>query len=206
MHTIGIIENDKNFRETLEDCLRWKLGHHIAFAVGSMNELLKLKNSCTLPNVILLDIHLDDSIGIDNIAEIKSIFPGVHIVVITGDFNETYILKAIQNGASSFLHKPFSTINLDTMLHNIEKTGSFLDPETLTKLMCQLSEVNTKSDPSDNLTPTEKNVLELTKKGCTYKEMATVMGVSFHTINFHLKNIYTKLDVRSKTELLGKFI
>ncbi len=94
------------------------------------------------------------------------------------------------------------------MLSNIEQTGSFMDPETLTKLMTQLANTNAYNAKEKivQLTPTERKIVELAKKGSTYKEMAKTIGVSFHTINFHLKSIYLKYDVRSKAELIAKFL
>jgi DNA-binding NarL/FixJ family response regulator len=210
MYSIGILENDIGLRETLEDFISINKEHTIAFSEGSFRDLKEIAHQCGRPDFVLLDIHLDDTVGLNIIDEIKFLFNGVNIIVITGDYDESLILKAIQNGASGYLYKPFSTTKLYDAIANIERTGSFLDPETLTKLMAQLNVTiqetvrNVRSDKE--LTSRENRVLELAKKGYTYKEMATEMNVSFHTINFHLKSIYFKMDVKSKAELISKFI
>ncbi len=208
MYSIGILENDKGLRETLEDFISINKQHTIAFSEGSFKDLREIAHQCGRPDYVLLDIHLDDTIGLNIIDEIKFLFKGTNIIIITGDYDESLILKAIQNGASGYLYKPFSTTQLYDAIANIERTGSFLDPETLTKLMAQLN-VNDNSKqvmPDKELTSREKRVLELAKKGFTYKEMATEMNVSFHTINFHLKSIYIKMDVKSKAELISRFL
>ena len=208
MYSIGILENDKGLRETLEDFISINKQHTIAFSEGSFKDLREIAHQCGRPDFVLLDIHLDDTMGLNIIDEIKFLFNGVNIIVITGDYDESLILKAIQNGASGYLYKPFSTTQLYDAIANIERTGSFLDPETLTKLMAQLNVQETSKEirPDKELTSREKRVLELAKKGYTYKEMANEMNVTFHTINFHLKSIYIKMDVKSKAELISKFL
>ncbi len=208
MYSIGILENDIGLRETLEDFISINKQHTIAFSEGSFKDLREIAHQCGRPDFVLLDIHLDDTMGLNIIDEIKFLFNGVNIIVITGDYDEGLILKAIQNGANGYIYKPFSTTQLYDAIANVERTGSFLDPETLTKLMGQLNVQDAaKAVRSDKeLTSREKRVLELAKKGYTYKEMANEMNVSFHTINFHLKSIYIKMDVKSKAELISKFL
>lgn len=208
MYSIGILENDKGLRETLEDFISINKQHVISFSEGSFRDLKEIAHQCGKPDFVLLDIHLDDTMGLNIIDEIKFLFKGVNIIVITGDYDESLILKAIQNGANGYIYKPFSTTQLYDAIANIERTGSFLDPETLTKLMAQLNvqETGRELRSDKELTSREKRVLELAKKGYTYKEMAAEMNVSFHTINFHLKSIYIKMDVKSKAELISKFL
>jgi DNA-binding NarL/FixJ family response regulator len=208
MYSIGILENDKALRETLEDFISINKQHSIVFSEGSFRDLKEIAHQCKKPDFVLLDIHLDDTMGLYIIEEIRFLFKGVNIIVITGDYDESLILKAIQNGANGYIYKPFSTTQLYDAIANVALTGSFLDPETLTKLMSQLNvQESGKESRSDNqLTSRENRVLEIAKKGYTYKEMAKEMNVSFHTINFHLKSIYIKMDVKSKAELISKFL
>lgn len=208
MYAIGILENDAGLRVTLEDFIATNAAYTVSFSVGRYREMLEIAHDCAKPQFVLLDIHLDDAIGLAIIDEIKRLFKGVDVIIITGDYDTSLILQAIQNGASGYLYKPFSTKKLSDAIDNVLRTGSFLDPETLTKLMAQL---NVKKEDKDQkllntLTSREKKVLELAKKGYTYKEMANEMLLSFHTINFHLKSIYLKMDVKSKTELISKFL
>lgn len=206
MKTVGIIENDATLRDSLVDYLTFNLEKDVVFTIGSAKEMQTLR--VTDVDVILLDIHLDDAVGLELIDPLKVKFPHTNIVIITGDSEEKLILNAIKLGANGYLYKPFDGKKMQTMLSNIEQTGSFMDPETLTKLMTQLANTNAYNAKEKivQLTPTERKIVELAKKGSTYKEMAKTIGVSFHTINFHLKSIYLKYDVRSKAELIAKFL
>ena len=210
MHSIGILENDFTLKNTLQDYLTSQGEYEISFSFGSFGELSKLRNKATIvPDFILLDIHLDDVLGIFIIPELKTMFPKTEVIVITGDSDNLMLLKAVQHGASSYLPKPFTMKKLHEVIENVESTGSFLTPETLTKLMHLINVTNSKKSSSsyaDSLTERENQIFELMKKGMTYKEMASLLNVSYHTVNHHLKNIYLKLDVNSKVELLSKFL
>ena len=96
---------------------------------------------------------------------------------------------------------------LEKVISNVETSGSFLEPELLTKLMSLISIKNSQDlfGGKNEITPRENEIIELIKKGHTYKEMAELLHVSFHTINYHLKNIYIKANVRSKNELVAKY-
>jgi DNA-binding NarL/FixJ family response regulator len=117
-------------------------------------------------------------------------------------------MKAIENGANGYVYKPFSAAKLEQAIANVESTGSFLDPESLTKLMTMMQHSSGKKflRTEEDLTPMEQKIIELVKKGLTYKEMAQDLNISFHTVNFHLKNIYYKMDVKSKAELISLYL
>lgn len=208
MRRIGILENDNELRQTLNDYLTCVLGEEVVFSCGSYAMLVASVTDVVKPDVILLDIHLDDGSGIEIIPGIKKIFPSCHIIVITGDTEESLILTAIKNGACGYIHKPFDIADIRAALDNVAATGSFMNSSSLTMLMSVLrtkkDSMTPKLDPG--LTIVEKKVLQLVKKGYSYKEMAADLGVSFHTINFHLKSIYIKYDVNSKSELIAKFL
>ncbi|MCF8448907.1 MAG: response regulator transcription factor [Taibaiella sp.] len=204
MKRICIVEDDIVYRKTLEDCILLSPEYDIVFSVGSFTEFKMLANTSSRPEIAIVDIHLNGSNGIDILGNIKSQYPNIYIIVITGDIDESNILKAIQNGANSFLYKPFSSIQLYNAFTNIETTGGYLAPETTTKLMQQIRKKTHLPNTNQKLTKTEKKIVELMKLGLSYKEMASNLNISFHTINFHTKNIYRKYDVRSMSELLSK--
>lgn len=208
MYSVGILENDISLRQTLENYVTIIRGQEIAFSFGSFKELTENAHKIKPPKVVLLDIHLDDVKGINIIQNIKKMFTGADVIIITGEYDSTFIMKAIENGANGYLYKPFSASKLEQAITNVETTGSFLDPESLTKLMTmmQLSSGKKFLRTEDDLTPMEVKIIDLVKKGLTYKEMAQELNISFHTVNFHLKNIYYKMDVKSKAELISLYL
>ncbi len=208
MYSVGILENDISLRQTLENYVTIIRGQEIAFSYGSFKELTENAHKIKPPKVVLLDIHLDDVKGINIIQNIKKMFTGADVIIITGEYDSNFIMKAIENGANGYLYKPFSASKLEQAISNVETTGSFLDPESLTKLMTmmQLSSGKKFLRTEDDLTPMEVKIIDLVKKGLTYKEMAQELNISFHTVNFHLKNIYYKMDVKSKAELISLYL
>jgi DNA-binding NarL/FixJ family response regulator len=208
VYSVGILENDISLRQTLENYVTIIRGQEIAFSYGSFKELTENAHKIKPPKVVLLDIHLDDVKGINIIQNIKKMFTGADVIIITGEYDSTFIMKAIENGANGYLYKPFSASKLEQAISNVETTGSFLDPESLTKLMTmmQLSSGKKFLRTEDDLTPMEVKIIDLVKKGLTYKEMAQELNISFHTVNFHLKNIYYKMDVKSKAELISLYL
>ena len=206
MKSIGILEDNVALRDTIMDFMATGNQYHIEFSLGSYNELLLNKTEIS-PDFILLDIHLNDVLGVDVIGDLKKLFPESFIIIITGDKDKAFLLKAIKNGANGYLYKPFKMTELEDVISKVDSTGSFLEPEMLTKLLSMLSERNIKTSlpGKQKMTQREEEILELIKKGNTYKEMAELLNVSFHTVNYHLKNIYIKTNVKSKNELMAMF-
>ncbi len=207
MYSIGILEDNLSLRQTVEDYLRSSESYSIAFSEGAYKDISD-KDYETAPDFILLDNHLADVLGIDIIADIKIKFPSSQIIVITGDKTDDFLIKAIENGASSYLYKPFKMADLQNAIQLVNETGSFLKPEVLTKLLGLINQKKSKPEFSKKelLTQREVDILELIKKGCTYKEISSELNISFHTVNHHLKNLYVKLDVNSKVELVAKYL
>lgn len=206
MKSLGILEDNRILRDTIEDYIAISNKYHLIFSEDSYSSFSKTEYEVA-PDYIILDIHLNDISGLDVIPDIKRIFPESHVIVITGDKDKDLILKAIQNGACGYLYKPFKMEELEKVISNVETSGSFLEPELLTKLMSLISIKNSQDlfGGKNEITPRENEIIELIKKGHTYKEMAELLHVSFHTINYHLKNIYIKANVRSKNELVAKY-
>ena len=206
MTYLGILEDNVALRQTIEDFLAAAGNFNIVFSASSWFDIKRIKFDAA-PHFILLDIHLLDISGIDIISDLKTRFSGVQIIVMTGDkSNHDLLLKAVENGANSFLYKPVKMPDLIKIMDQLHETGSFLEPEVLSKLMWLLKEKKRLNSPGDDisLTDRETDVLKLVERGLGYKEIAAALNVSYHTVNFHLKRIYLKFDVKSKMELVVK--
>ena len=205
MLSIAIIEDNSAFRQTIEDFLNAQDDYYVIFSGGRYQDFIE--SNCSNPDFILLDIHLPDAVGTDVLFDLRKIAPRSFIVMITGDSEKEFLLKGMENGANAFVYKPFKMTELDKVIRQVNETGSFLEPEILTKLLGLINEKKKMSNSifREELTPREEDLLRLIMKGHTYKEMATLLNISFHTVNHHLKNLYLKTDVRSKSELLAKY-
>ena len=205
MPKIAILEDNNILRQTMEDYLQLK-DYNIVFSGGKYAEFINDIKSIN-PQFILLDIHLDDALGTDIIGEIKRKAPKSNVIMITGDNDKELLLKGMENGASAFIYKPFRMEELEKVIGQVRTTGSFLEPDTLTKLLGLINEKQKAKNAvfEEELTPREEDLLYLIKKGHSYKEMADLLSISFHTVNHHLKNLYLKTDVKSKKELIAKY-
>ncbi len=202
---VGILEDNLELRNSISDYLTATGNYNIVFSENSYFDIKRKKLSVT-PHFLLLDVHLVDVSVLDVIDDIKQRYPGAQIIVMTGDKTDSLLLQAIERGASSFVYKPIVMSELIKIMGQLQITGSFLEPEMLTKLMWLINQKNKKNtvDYKTELTDREGDVLELVEQGYTYKEISQKLSISYHTVNYHLKSIYNKFDVSSKLELITK--
>ena len=125
----------------------------------------------------------------------------------TGNDNESVIFDCIQRGANGYILKPFNINDLIKNIDIIRNGGALITPDVAMKLFKKIHKPqDTYQDVTDNLTTREKDVVNELLKGLTYKEIAAVLGISASTVNDHLKNIYIKMEVRTKSELISKLL
>lgn len=206
MNTIAILEDNINLRQTIVDYFYHSGNYKVVFEGDSFKQFFHAYKAIE-PDFLLLDIHLSDITVIDEIVKIKNKFISTSIIIITGDMNTELLIKAFENGVSGYILKPFSFQKLENVIEQICITGSFLEPELLTKLIGLMHEKkhNKEFKFDFDLSFREGELLELIKRGYTYREMAEKLNISYHTVNHHLKNIYLKANVTSKAELVAKY-
>lgn len=207
MRTVGILEDNDYLRANIVKFLELSGEFTIAFSTGEIEVLKKIKISIE-PNYLLLDIHLKGKNGLDEMGEITKLFPKTEIIVITGDLNEQLILKSFSLGARGFLRKPFTMNELLLSIKQTETHGYAMNNRMVASLLKQIHKTAVKKNKENcaELTKREAEIVELAKKGFSYKQISDAVGISYHTVNHHIKNIYIKMEVNSRTELLAKFI
>ena len=200
---IGILEDNQSLRETIVTYLELKDGFRVIFSEGKLGNVLNT-NYKQKPDYILLDEHLEDGSGSKAINTLKRQYPEANIIIITGDQTHQLLVNALERGVTGFLYKPFTLSSLDSVFETIVENGSFLQPDTVTKLLNAMNKTTVvKGDPVSELTKKEKAIFDLICEGKSYKEIAEVVGVSFFTVNHHIKNIYLKFGVNSKGQLFN---
>ncbi|QEH40436.1 response regulator transcription factor [Chitinophaga sp. XS-30] len=203
MITIGIIEDNhfqlNNYREFLEDFQECK----VVFACRSMEEFKALPYKDPDVKAILLDISLPGESGIQGIEELKKTFPDAKIIVLSGHDGQQYVIESIMNGASGYIIKTSRLMEIYHSILDAVNQGGTLSPKAAHMLINHISKDPLESI-KDKLTRREYELLTLLKEGHTYKEMAEKLYVTVFTINQHLKKIYQKLNVASKSELISK--
>ena len=184
------------------------MSHKVSFTVGSVLEVAEYCSNRTHPAIVLVDINVNDSRGIDTVIAIRKAMPTTEMIVITGEYKQEFVIKCVENGASGFLYKPFSMQKLKEAIEKVATIGSYLDAISLTELISSLQKPGTNVHQKilDTLTQKEEPVLKGLLSGKSAKQIASDLSVSTNTINFHLKNIYQKFNVHSKAELMSKVL
>ncbi|MEZ5016927.1 MAG: response regulator transcription factor [Flavipsychrobacter sp.] len=202
---VGILEDNESLRKNIASFLDITKEYFVVFSTASLQDALQAE--CP-PDFVLLDIHLEEVNGLDLIHKILDQYPNTTIIIMTGDKEENFIVKALEKGAKGYLYKPFALSDLKNTLQTVREKGSFLDADTTTKLMKAMSNRSNTSNLKTEyqLTDREMDIILLMKEGHSYKAIGEKLNISFHTVNHHLKNAYQKLNVKSRLELLATYM
>ncbi len=162
------------------------------------------------PDVAIVDIKMPNQTGIELTGWIRANCPDTRVIVLSAYDDDPYIVAALEAGASGYLLKNTSPVQLIEAVKNVAQGGSALDPSLTAKVM-GLVAGNNRNDTDANgieleeaLSGRELEVLHLTAKGMTNKEIGYQLSISNRTVQGHLRKIFTKLDVNSRTEAVTK--
>lgn len=155
-------------------------------------------------DIVLVDLGLPDISGIEVIREVKVLCPTCNVLVITTFGDERTVTAALEAGADGYVLKGTALEELRRDLRALRDGGSPLSPMIARKLLNRLknktANVRVEGIGDTTLTPREQEILEMIAKGFSYAETSNICGVSTATVHSHLKHIYRKLEVHSKTE------
>lgn len=155
-------------------------------------------------DIVLVDLGLPDISGIDVIRALKALSPSCSALVVTTFGDEKTVTAAIEAGADGYLLKGTPVEELRRDIHALRDGGSPLSPMIARKLLSRLHGRAANAVPENGaesaLTPREREILEMIAKGFSYAETSTICAISTATVHSHLKRIYRKLEVHSKTE------
>ena len=203
MIRVNIYEDQSEIRELLIETVRSSPDLLFINAYPNAKEILE-NTRRDKPEVILMDIQMPGISGIEAVQLVKKQYPQVQICMQTVFEENEKIFAAICSGASGYILKDSSPEKYINAIIDTYQGGSPMTPSIARKVLTMFQNQNTKLTDFVELTAGEKNVLELLVKGLSYKMIAADLGVSFPTVNFHLKNIYKKLHVNSATEAISK--
>ncbi len=203
MIRVNIYEDQSEIRELLIETVRSSLDLLLVNAYPNAKEIIENTRK-DKPEVILMDIQMPGISGIEAVQLVKKQYPHIQICMQTVFEDNEKIFAAICSGASGYILKDSSPEKYINAIIDTYQGGSPMTPSIARKVLTMFQNQNTKVTDFVELTTGEKNVLELLVKGLSYKMIAADLGVSFPTVNFHLKNIYKKLHVNSATEAISK--
>lgn len=200
---VGIIEDRRDIREGLAILINGTAGYRCEKAFRSMEEALDgiLRD---LPHVLLVDIGLPGMSGIEGINIVKTRHPDLPILVLTVYDDDHRIFDALCAGACGYLLKDTPPARLLTSLEEAVTGGSPMSPEIARRVVALFREFHAPRAADYDLTPHETRLLRLLVDGHNYKTAAQSLSVSVNTISFHMRRIYEKLQVHSKSEAVSK--
>lgn len=203
MLRVVLIEDLREIREGLTALINGTSGFKCIAAFGSMETALA-RIEREKPDVILTDLGLPGMSGTEGIEKMRVMFADVPIIALTIYDNDREIFNALCNGANGYLLKNTPPARLLEALKEAVEGGSPMSP-TIAACVVKLFRTFRPPEHADyHLTPQETELLKLLIEGHHKKTAAREMGISIHTVSFHLKNIYEKLQVHSKTEAVAK--
>lgn len=155
--------------------------------------------------VVLMDINLPGMSGIDCVRQLKPLLPQTQFVMLTVYEDADHIFNALSAGASGYLLKQTPRDELLAALRDVHAGGSPMTSNIARKVVQSFQPAKPQSPASDDLSPREREVLELLARGYLYKEIAENLGISVPTVNTYIRRIYEKLHVRSRSQAVAKY-
>ena len=200
---VVIVEDLRDVRESLTMLINGTTGFECSGSYRTMEDALRGVDG-SRPDVILTDIGLPGMDGIAGTRILRERYPNVPIVALSVYDDDDKVFRAICAGASGYLLKNTPPARLLESLREVVDGGAPMSPEVARRVIALFRAFRPPERASYHLTPQETDLLKLMVEGHHYKTAADQMGISINTVSFHLKNIYEKLQVHSKTEAVAK--
>ena len=204
MILVGIVEDDEPIRKGIQTYINKQENLVCECSVNSVEELLRSLQADKVPNVILMDIGLPGMSGIDGIKIIKERYDAVDIIVFSVYNDSKKIFDSLCAGATGYLLKNTPLSELKEGIETVANGGSPMSPQIARKVIDLLGNPGKKKEPETPLSIKEKEIVIGLVDGLSYKLIADRMGISIETVRFHIKNIYRKLHVHCKAEVISK--
>lgn len=165
------------------------------------------------PNVVIMDLRLPGMSGIECTARLGKLLPDSQVLVFTVYRDDEQVFSALKAGASGYLLKRSSSREILEAIHDVHHGGAPMSGEIASKVVRSFrmpgesaQDKGREEKEAEHLTPRQEEILGLLARGYVTKEIADELGISYDTVRFHLKDIYAKLHVRSRTEAVVKYL
>jgi len=203
--TVIIVEDDRGLREQLVEILDSSpdikcLGAYVS-AEAALPPVLAQK-----PDVVLMDIKLPGMSGIQCVAEIKKVLPAIQIIMVTIYEDSERIFRALKAGANGYLVKSSPPAQLLAAIRDVSTGGAPMSSHIASKVVRHFHLIGISPRDSENLSPREREVIDLLATGLIYKEIAGQLNISTNTVRTYIINICQKMHVRNRIEAVAKHL
>jgi len=203
--SVSIVEDDSSVRDSLAKLINSSPGYRCvsqhASAENALRDIPKFK-----PNVTLMDINLPGLNGVECTRRLKPVLPATQIIMLTVYQNVEHIFNALAAGATGYLLKQTPLPELLEAIRDVHGGGSPMSSHIARKIVQSFQSPAPVAQKAESLSPREAEVLDLLAKGYLYKEIAETMKITYATVHTHIRHIYEKLHVRSRTEAVARHL
>jgi DNA-binding NarL/FixJ family response regulator len=203
--TVSIVEDSDQVRTTLARLLNRAEGFQCLGQYPNAEEALESLPR-ERPAVVLMDINLPGMNGVECVRRLKLVAPEIQVIMLTVYEDTENIFNALAAGATGYLLKRTSTADLISAIHEVQQGGSPMTTHIARKVVQSFQRTGASNRTTENLSPREQEVLDFLAKGFLYKEIADHLGISYETVHTYIRRIYEKLQVRTRTEAVAKFL
>ena len=203
--TVSIVEDNDKLRGTLARVLNRAEGFRCVSDYGNAEEALK-DLPRVKPEVVLMDINLPGMNGVECVRQLKQVLPAVQVMMLTVYEDTENIFNALAVGANGYLLKRTPQAQLLEAIRDVHRGGSPMTTHIARKVVQSFQRSQASAAQTDSLSEREQQVLELLAQGLIYKEISEKLGISYETVHTYIRRIYEKLQVRTRTEAVAKFL
>lgn len=203
--TVSIVEDNDQLRATLARVLGRAEGFRSLSQYPSAEEALKALPQEN-PDVVLMDINLPGINGVECVRQLKQLAPGIQVIMLTVYEDTEHIFDALAAGATGYLLKRTPRAELLDAIREVQAGGSPMTAHIARKVVQSFARTGPSTQPAQVLSPREQEVLDCLSRGFLYKEIADKLGISYETVHTYIRRIYEKLQVRTRTEAVARFL
>ncbi len=201
---VSVVDDDERFRKSLVRMIEGTEGFHCAGQYPTAEDALRLMPK-TATNVVVMDINMPGMSGVECVRRLKAERPELQVIMLTVYEDSDLIFKALQAGANGYLLKRSSPDKILEAIIDVSNGGAPMSSYIARKVVQSFQTKGLSAENQANLTKREEEILSHVAKGFVNKEIADTLSISVETIRTHLKSIYEKLHVRSRTEAALKY-
>lgn len=203
--TVSIVEDNEQLRATLCRLInRDEEFNCVSQFADAESALASLPNE--KPKVVLMDINLPGMNGVECVRKLKQIAPEILVVMLTAYEDTENIFNALAAGASGYLLKRAPKAELLDAIREVNRGGSPMTTHIARKVVQSFQKSAASAKSTENLSAREQEVLDCLSQGFLYKEIADKLGIGYETVHTYIRRIYEKLQVRTRTEAVAKFL
>lgn len=200
---VAIVEDLRDLREGLAVLVNGTPGFRCSGAYGTIEEALEAIDAA-LPDVVVTDLGLPGMSGTEGIKIVRERHPDLPVIALTVHDEDEEVFRALCAGACGYLLKTTPPARLLESVREVVEGGAPMSPQVARRVVKLFREFRPPERAECRLTPQEKELLRLLVEGHHYKTAAEAMGISKNTVSFHMRNVYAKLEVHSKSEAVAR--